>query len=396
MAKRPRSTETLTNRSTVIWWDGTVLKSATRGNYVCNTSGSEFPNYRDVIKAGGNANTPSYSTAWIEQYKMAQGTIHSSWWSGTPTVLYESTSTHEHMGGGCFPAGIPVDMVLQDQALAKVKRQIADNTKEFNSLVPLAEAKELQGLVHQTANLATTLVRGLLDLKHGKFRDAASRASDMWLGFNFGVKPLISDTKSVAESLAAFFEQPPRRQTFNGTASKTWFTSVSGSLISNTAQYSGCKCTGRLEHHLTVKYTAGCLLDIKSANDYSMGRHLGFAPESLLPAAWELVPYSWVVDYFTTAGEFLEDAFSADGNYTNYVTLSKTYTCNYTGSYELVESPIAMVGGGLSGSSMSSGYYNRTNVGSQLPRRALRIKTIDEIGLGSVNKLLNLAAVLLK
>jgi len=122
--------------------------------------------------------------------------------------------------------------------------------------------------------------------------------------------------------------------------------------------------------------------------------HLGFTWEALPSIGWEFIPFSWIGDYFTTAGSYLEDVFYSPPGSTIYVTLNRKYT--YTSECALTH--IAWKGGkvldqksGLARVSFFS--FDRQKL-SSLPHRDLRFKTMDEVGLGSIKKLLNLAALL--
>lgn len=117
---------------------------------------------------------------------------------------------------------------------------------------------------------------------------------------------------------------------------------------------------------------------------------------SLIPAFWELVPYSWVVDYFTTVGSFLDDTFVADQGKCIYVVECKKYTVKAMSTFVHVpNNSNCNIVSGYCEPAMAEWYSFRRTPLSKFPDRKLRFKTMAEIGgLGAFNKVLNLAAVL--
>lgn len=358
------------------------------------SSGVEFPSYKDAIANHSSAST-SYSTKWftgeemtIEDTAQAYYTLLGKQTLGTTT----GSSTFLNWGHMAFPGDVTS---ARDRALAQLKSRLASDTKQFNLIVPLAEARELRGLITQIAGAATSVVRGLIDLKHGRIRDASKRAGDLWLGFGFGVQPLLSDAESIAQSLAAYFNAPSRVEKYTGVSHYDWVSSLTGSVMP-CCQFGNFKTRGRFEHSLKYKFTAGVLIDMRSGNDYSLSDQLGLKPGAIIPTAWELVPFSWVVDYFTTAGDYLSDVFMSDAGNTVYCTLATKYTCKCIASATgYVVSPAFNYSSSDAQASSESGTFTRT-VYSGLPHRAFRVKTADEIGMHSIGKLLNLASLLVK
>lgn len=95
------------------------------------------------------------------------------------------------------------DVATRDIALKRVKSKLADDVNQFQALVPLVEVRELRGLVNQMANFTMETVRSLVEIKKHP-RRAAQHAADTWLAFSFGMRPMMSDAKTIAESIAAY------------------------------------------------------------------------------------------------------------------------------------------------------------------------------------------------
>jgi len=253
-------------------------------------------------------------------------------------------------------------------------------------------------LVRQSADLSTGLVKTLLNVRN-RPRDAVRYAQDAWLNWSFGMNPLINDTKDLAVSIATFQNRENGMVRVTGTAQKDWKSRYVGVKDSQLSDNSSLTAYADMTHHLSYKYIGGFNLKLKSANNYGLVEHLGLNFNRLPSVAWELVAYSWLFDYFTTTGEFLDDVFTSPPGDTKYVILNTRYTCDvrvftdgspvYTPPYKMVVKIDSRPGFG----GFKYGEFQR-DVLSSLPHRSLRFKTVDEIGKNAVNRLLNLTSLL--
>lgn len=142
-----------------------------------------------------------------------------------------------------------------------------------------------------------------------RIAEASDFVSSRWLEASFGWRPLINDLDGAAQALARI-----------ATETNNWVQPVKGE--------------GDLDSHniWTHEYTAGHYrvkwewekisrrqvifrgkMKISPANKMVMTR-LGFSFEGLVPTIWELVPFSFLVDYFTNVGNVIEGwAFNRTG-----------------------------------------------------------------------------------
>jgi len=284
-------------------------------------------------------------------------------------------------------------------ALTKLKRRLQEATGQFNAAVPTAEIRELRGLIRQTMTLSTDLVLSLLEAKKTKGASIVKYAADKWLYYNFGCRPLISDTIEVAKSIAAFNTRRERTVVQVGKHTGNFSFSMprvgrAGAPFSTSTYFD---ITGNEE--ISYKFIAGMSLDVMCANDYSIADHLGFMPRSLPSIGWELMMYSWMFDYFGTVGDWLSDEFNAPSGTTTYVVRNRKYKNDvlYYPVFELVE-PYTFANLTVQSGRPNSAQvweFNRTPLVS-IPHTALRFRSLDEIGLNGISKLLNLASVLAK
>jgi len=127
--------------------------------------------------------------------------------------------------------------------------------------------------------------------------------ADVWLEFSFGVKPLVADIKDAMQGLSRILNPAdhPQYQKVNGHTQADFpqsKTSYNTSL-------------GFVEYTYSVETTASQSvkyygeLDLKWAGFQNANTELGLDFLSIVPAAWELTPWSFLIDYFTNIGDVL-------------------------------------------------------------------------------------------
>lgn len=205
-------------------------------------------------------------------------------------------------------------LVPEDEVLRKLRSRVKD--VKINMPVFLAESKKTAQMILGTAK---RLARALSQVRQRDLRGAASTlgcrplkdkgggSANNWLEYKYGWLPLLSDAYGAGEHLArrvisTKFEQRvqvalTRTTTING------FGSVNGTV--------------QFPQHINAEY----VVEVKSSSFASVNfictndtlreaAQLGFTDPLLV--AWEVVPLSFVVDWFIPIGNFIEqfNAFS--------------------------------------------------------------------------------------
>lgn len=190
---------------------------------------------------------------------------------------------------------------------------------KFQSLVSLGEAGETARQLRRPAEAA---FRGIVDyvkllkktvpqtLRQLSKKPKATRIPSMrkiiansWLEFCYGWKPLLMDLDNAMQAVADLNYGTLDVVEVSGVG-KDEYANVSGTTIDaaagNNIGYSSVTKTTYM-----VRYYGQ--IWARNPNTAVAASHIfGFDPSEWLPSIWELIPYSFVVDYFTNVGNIID------------------------------------------------------------------------------------------
>lgn len=140
--------------------------------------------------------------------------------------------------------------------------------------------------------------------RRGFSPEARQRATDNWLAFQFGVRPLVSDMSSSIEAYYKARRAKPIIKAFR-VSPKGWRGHDS------TVQYGPVNPT-RYECEATSTKRVVCYAELDDDTGlWSVSSQLGLTNPALL--LWELIPFSFIVDYAINVGDFLEASGTIKG-----------------------------------------------------------------------------------
>lgn len=234
-------------------------------------------------------------------------------------------------GSGAFPS-VMSDLNpsgrAYNQAVYKMQENIASRAQ---SLVSVLEAKKTMGMLTQTAN---TIYRAFRAVRRGRFKQAATvlglkaipkktsrrkQFADNWLAYRYGWLPLYLDMYGHATAIFDTMNKPIVFRV-SGRGSEeykptTLFPPFSGINRVNPAacnrvfQGQGAKYSYDVPHEVHRTYVAdtkyahvGCIFEITDASAFTAAN---FGVDNPLLVAWEVVPLSFVVDWFYNIGDWL-------------------------------------------------------------------------------------------
>jgi len=183
--------------------------------------------------------------------------------------------------------------------------------REIDLGVALGEYHEtasfIAGAMVKTAKSYKQLRRGdvsgalqtLTGKRNDRWADVPGAAANTWLAYSYGLKPLINDVASAVEILEEGLRDPSRPVVVRKSSVKP----VSGTAHEMSGYYhdsinGSVRVSGRIEFW------------IENPIFYTL-EQVGFV--NPLSVAWELVPFSFVVDWFVPVGDFLTNVIPPQG-----------------------------------------------------------------------------------
>jgi hypothetical protein len=304
------------------WWTEYSYLNGTRTSFGVGAAvrewtdtfnGTELPNHRQLIAVGQNATTiangtvieynPPTGSAEIEVEYLDAGIKNRKLMKRTGAILGSASP---------FPAFFISGYNLVDcetQARIKFLQKYRGSRTAFQGGQFLGELHEtLMMLKHP----ALALRRGIDDY-YGAVKERARRVAkhkrrkviaDTYLEYAFGWSPLINDIQSAAKLV---YDQP-----------KTYLDVISAevtqALTSVDFRSENATGGGPLVVRFTVKGIGGVSVRYKGAVNATMSQppslaeFTGVSLTNFAPTAWELIPYSFLVDYFSNIGNVIDTA----------------------------------------------------------------------------------------
>lgn len=205
----------------------------------------------------------------------------------------------------------------------------------------LAEYRETAGMFK---DFAVGVSRAVRNLRHGRFprRFKPCDVSAAWLMDRYGVRPLMNDLYDSYQALTSAFGRPIRK------------TFVLTRREKGTDSYTSGIFTHDISWEVSRRITAYVSYNPNTVTWYDLGNPLEIG--------WELVPYSFVIDWAVPVGDFLasldalkdvvdckhtistrENAVSvATGSIYNYISIMQNCRASYEGLYRTVGGDIPL------------------------------------------------------
>jgi hypothetical protein len=331
-------------------WNSTYHYQTGAGPFYDTVTGINNPGWRQQIKDGQNATTPRTGTKYVV-------TIPDSFWSFRAEFdpLGPHGLTTWSSVGPQGNIGFTWNQTIQppeNEALITLYKRIRENHTKFSSMTFLGELRQAISMIKRPAN---TLRKGL-DSYIGTLKQRSKGISktskrgklarkkilaDTWLEYSFGWTPLISDVGNAAKALAAWnvgrdgYDE--RRNVISSSASATEFglnQSLTGVLGMGTNDNFPFRKIDQGSYTSMVRYKVG--LTYKTAVPVGSAARLaelsGFSLREFVPTAWELLPWSFLIDYFSNVGDVLE-AFATPTDNISWICRTyrntKVQSCTY-------------------------------------------------------------------
>jgi hypothetical protein len=290
--------------------------------------GENYPDYRELLRNGLQCTTTLSGQKWFRE---SSGII-TFVATYSPPPPFDNCSMYPHVSGesgyvwdplidnvyiGVDPDRRPVLETAENAAKTNFIKRVREQQTTFQGGVAAGELNEtLRMLRSPVKSLRKGLSSYLATLKKRKRQvkrvsprkrlNAARKVlADTWLEYSFGWKPLISDINDLTYTLANSQVSDDRKWTPVNASGVDESFQIGGALVG----VGGGLCSGvnvsfiRHSKHQVV-YRGSVSLDNPVTKEWKFG----YLPNDFVPTVWELIPYSFLVDYFTNVGDIINAA----------------------------------------------------------------------------------------
>jgi len=278
------------------------------------------PNFRRLVRDGWVIQCP-YSKTEVE-WEYTPGQYTDQTYFGSPVKNAYTAYTNVVRGfqtRSVFPTLSSSDGQLaieraQNEVLTKVYAKAA--APLVDSLVDLSQIGETLRMFLTTARRLLVLIkspgaffRWIKTNTVDKFTTARipgnphgrlSELSGLWCELRFGWRPLLVSLDGLAKSLAEGDDELSRRITYRSSEDVNLTSQASNIYYSNVMGWSL-----PIEYKTTLKVAASVRGGILLEQSRTLLAKAGFEWENVPFAAWDLVPFSFILDRFLTIGNYL-------------------------------------------------------------------------------------------
>lgn len=172
------------------------------------------------------------------------------------------------------------------------------NEQDVEGLVMVAEGKKT---IQSLSKITWRAIRILRMLKRLNFKGLSAELtprelSNRWMEGRYAIRPLVKDMCDVVKAISRDRNNVPLRQTYRSGASATAEKTVNGVVVYNFQPYYNHLGVTKISRNISAR--SGVLAAIEEISEATIwGLNQPFT------ALWELVPFSFVVDWFFNVGK---------------------------------------------------------------------------------------------
>jgi len=285
---------------------------------------------------------------------------------------------------------------LYNRVLGRLYDRAHEYLTKVNGGTILGEIREtIHGIRHPLTGIRELLLKHntrILKAMTPSYRRKVSRrtvlsaAADSWLEVVFGMTPLVADISDSFRYLSQLSSKSLDVTWLE--ASEVEVSSSTPSLVWNAGLHLGLnlRSSGVIRNKTLVRMRA--LIDT-SMKPTGVLSDIGLVPREFIPTVWELIPYSWVVDYFSNVSSVL-NAVSFPKSAIKFVVITQRGSTHQ--EFTTMPSLTPGIRTSVTVPSRTTFDYSQINrssiTGSKLP-----LPHVDVLVHASLRRLLNLTAV---
>jgi len=365
-------------------------------------SGQKLPGWKDKVRAGLDATTPLTAELRSVEPGLVSGVVNFVV-SGTPySATFRGPSTI-----GIFDTSLPLNDDPDQLARIKLWRKLRGHYESMAGGPFLGELGKTLRDIRRPAKAVSDAVEGMLRSKQlrdlaaaqiragyrpdrwngreklprsleRKLKDISHRSADLWLTNSFSLRPTLADLDGSMKALASLVETP-RSITIvavgkaDGSSCYTVDRSIGGDGIDKPFCWLA-SVEDRVESavyyraHIIARATFDGPLD----KAISLTQQFGLTPGDILTTGYELMPWSFLLDYFNTMGDVVNaQALSTPGLTWMNKTTRTLYERKVSGSVDYPRTYLAYNLPGWFVTGVAGDVYRCRNVGKLVTRESV-------------------------
>ena len=285
--------------------------------------GYRNPIWRDLVSKHKEAGTP-YSRTGHVNYTMGQFlmTFKVPYLYGNSASDYLFESLYQDFlflpeAGTTRPSP-----TVYNTALGNFLVNVGEELSPFKGMVFLGELRETLKMLRRPASaLRDGFSAYLKRARHAKkkmpLRTANKVISGLWLEYCYGWQPLMADIKSAARAYMASQSKVETRRVFGKASDRIAANHTTEDLVHLHSFHMYVVLTDTTYTDDTVIFKGEVLREftgIQGQSALNVSSLSGFTLSEFVPTVWELIPYSFVADYFTNIGVILNSIHGLTAN----------------------------------------------------------------------------------
>lgn len=284
-------------------------------------AGDDNPQYKSQVKSHVNAlcnlTASKSDVGWENGSYSYQVTNWQPNPGGDIDPIFQSSAMYRGHGQFVTPPVLSGSLDFDDSCLDTAKVKFVSNARQQMSAAQggtiLGELREtLHGIRHPADAIRRSLASYLSTVKkRGRGLRKASKqkknsvVASTWLEFTFGWRPLLADIDNAMEALARLTTGIQPTSPVRGY----------GKVERDDGDYDGAVQAGALQILVHTKQKTTSQAWVYGAVDHTTDLNIptfrgafGLRAHDIVPTIWEILPYSFVVDYFTNLGDIISCA----------------------------------------------------------------------------------------
>lgn len=272
--------------------------------------GVDDPRWRGKIAAGVDVTHP-YTRSAVRAEEFTPWSCE-LFFPGTPGKY--SPNFEVENGWGHYPNGSIFNGFADTGAVNSAKTSFVSKAQQyitpFQGGVFLGELSEAIHTIRHPCQGVKKLVSSYLKrVKKARpgFKKATRQRrqrflSEQWLEVSYGIRPLISDIQSGVKALQDIVNQRANspcikgfgKSDFRGETAEVMYNMRRGNVVFKQQDQTITKCV----------YFGAVRMDLNAPSQFAMDK-VGLSLPQFLPTVWELIPWSFLADYFTNIGQIV-------------------------------------------------------------------------------------------